>query len=81
MTLESSNYMRLSRAEKAATHGDTATPPNANFPTRLVIGYAIAEEPHDLTLALPSLAGLHLKPTEAVRSGGRSDVTVAPTEP
>jgi hypothetical protein len=50
-------------------------------PTRLVIGYVIAGEPHDLTLALPSLAGLHLKPTEAVRSVGRSDVAVVPTEP
>jgi hypothetical protein len=50
-------------------------------PTRLVIGYASAGEPHDLTLALPSLAGLHLKPTEAARSVGRSDVAVAPTEP
>jgi hypothetical protein len=50
-------------------------------PTRLVIGYVIAGEPHDLMLALPSLAGLHLKPTDAVRSVGRSDVAVAPTEP
>jgi hypothetical protein len=29
-------------------------------PTQLIIGYAIAGEPHELTLALPSLAGLHL---------------------
>jgi hypothetical protein len=49
-------------------------------PTRLIIGYAIAGEPHKLTLALQSLAGLHLKPTEAARSVGRSDVAVAPTE-
>jgi len=42
-------------------------------PTQLLIGYAMAGESHDQTLALPSLAGLHLKPTEAVRSVGRSD--------
>jgi hypothetical protein len=49
-------------------------------PTQLVIGYAMAGEPHDLTLALPSLAGVHLKPAEAVRSVGRSPAAVAPTE-